>query len=117
MSEGEPIFDVLQTFEKVIQKANFIVAHNISFDEKVVGAEFIRNGMSNSFEGKNKICTMERTTYFCAIQSPNGGYKWPTLSQLYFKLFGNIFEDAHNAASDTEATAKCFWELKRIGEL
>jgi len=25
------------------------------------------------------------------------------------------FEEAHNAASDVAATAKCFWELRRLG--
>ena len=29
------------------------------------------------------------------------------------KLFGCAFDDAHNAMSDIEATAKCFWELRK----
>ena len=31
------------------------------------------------------------------------------------KLFGRDFEDAHDAASDIEATQQCFWELRKKG--
>lgn len=89
-----------------------LVAHNIAFDEKIIGAEFIRNGMENSIPFKRKICTMKSTKDYCAINGPYG-FKWPTLSELYYKLFGTYFDEAHNAAADIEATAECFWELRR----
>lgn len=88
----------------------------MSFDEKIVGAEFLRNGMQNLIPSKNKICTMEKSTDFCAIEGPFG-YKWPKLSELHYKLFGTYFQEAHNAAVDITATAKCFWELKRLGKI
>jgi DNA polymerase III alpha subunit (gram-positive type) len=116
MREGYAILHVLQEFEKHMQQAHCLVAHNMSFDEKIVGAELIRNGMANAIPNKKKICTMESTTDFCAIRSPYG-YKWPKLSELHYKLFGTFFEEAHNAAADIHATAKCFWELKRMGKI
>jgi len=109
--EGQPLLSVLQHFNSKMEQANFLVAHNISFDEKIVGAEFLRSGISNNIESKNKICTMKKSTNFCAINGPNG-YKWPKLSELHYKLFGMGFEEAHNASVDIQATAKCFWELK-----
>jgi DNA polymerase III epsilon subunit-like protein len=114
--EGQSISLVLQQFDKLIQQATCLVAHNMSFDEKIIGAEFIRNAMPNSFSIKRKICTMKSTTTFCAING-HYGYKWPKLSELYYKLFRTDFEEAHNAAADIKATAKCFWELRRIGEI
>ncbi|MBC7525895.1 MAG: 3'-5' exonuclease, partial [Flavobacterium sp.] len=57
-----------------------------------------------------------KTTNFCAIPGPYG-YKWPKLSELHYKLFQTGFEEAHNAAADIQATAKCFWELKRMGKI
>ncbi len=116
VSEGQHIKFVLQQFNDLVKKASYLVAHNMSFDEKIIGAEFLRNGMTNSLQTKNKICTMEKTTNFCAIKGPYG-YKWPKLSELYYKLFKSDFDEAHNAAVDITATAKCFWELKRIGEI
>ena len=34
--------------------------------------------------------------------------------ELYTKLFGEAFLEAHNASADVEATARCFLELVRI---
>jgi DNA polymerase III epsilon subunit-like protein len=113
LREGKPLMSVLQEFNNLIQKADCLVAHNISFDEKVIGAEFIRNGMTNSFVGKDKICTMEKSKNYCAIKSSWGDYKWPKLSELHYKLFATNFSEAHNAAVDIDITAKCFWELKK----
>jgi len=114
LKEGHSLLSVLQHFDSLIEKAYFLIAHNMSFDEKIVGAEFLRNGMHNSIQEKNKICTMESSTNFCAIEGYYG-YKWPKLSELHYKLFNTDFEEAHNAASDVAATAKCFWELRRLG--
>jgi len=114
--EGKSLIEVLQVFKFLLEKAEFLVAHNISFDEKIMGAEFLRVGIQNTIPTKKKICTMESTTKFCAINGPYG-YKWPKLSELHYKLFKTGFDEAHNAAVDINATAKCFWELKRLGKI
>lgn len=113
---GEAIETVLQHFQSFIDKAQYLVAHNMSFDEKIIGAEFLRNAMANNLLTKQKICTMHSSTNFCAIKGPYG-YKWPKLSELHYKLFNTTFAEAHNAAVDINATAKCFWELKRLGKI
>ncbi len=114
--EGRALSSVLHEFNNLVNQVDYLVAHNISFDEKIVGAEFLRNSMQNTIALKNRICTMERSTNFCAIDGPYG-FKWPKLSELHSKLFREDFEEAHNAAADILATAKCFWELKRLGEI
>lgn len=114
--EGDSLKDVLQKFQSLIYQAEYLVAHNISFDEKIVGAEFLRNKMQDVITPKRKICTMLSTTGFCALNGPYG-YKWPKLSELHYKLFGTSFDEAHNASVDTSVTAKCFWELKRLGKI
>ncbi len=40
---------------------------------------------------------------------------WPKLSELHIELFGEDFEEAHNASVDINATEKCFWEMRRLG--
>ncbi len=112
MREGKELRFVLEEFNSLLHKAEYIVAHNIRFDEKIVGSEFLRNKMPNPIPSKRKICTMESSTNFCAIYG-SYGYKWPKLSELHYKLFRSHFEEAHNAAVDINATAKCFWELKK----
>jgi len=114
LEEGVALGGVLANFHELVVEAEVLVAHNIAFDEKIMGAEFLRNKMENIIVPKKKVCTMQSTTDFCAIPGPYGN-KWPKLSELHFKLFGSNFEEAHNAAADINATARCFWELKRRG--
>ena len=114
--EGKALLTVLQGFQSLINQAEYLVAHNMSFDEKIVGAEFLRNKMQDGISPKRKICTMHSTTDFCAINGPYG-YKWPKLSELHYKLFRTDFQEAHNAAADINATARCFWELRRLGKI
>jgi DNA polymerase III epsilon subunit-like protein len=114
--EGQELTAVLGQFNSLIEEATHLVAHNMSFDEKIVGAEFLRLGMSNPVPAKKRICTMEKATHFCAIHGPYG-YKWPKLSELHYKLFQTGFDEAHDAAVDIVITAKCFWELRRLGKI
>lgn len=112
--EGLPLFTVMEHFNQLIGQATNLVAHNMAFDEKILGAEFLRCDLSDPIPYKNRICTMQSTTDFCAIKNYYG-YKWPKLAELHYKLFGFEFEEAHNAAADIHATGKCFWELRRLG--
>jgi len=114
INEGEALDKVLNLFNEMVEKAGFIVAHNMSFDEKIVGAEFLRKGIQSSFEQKTKLCTMQSSTDYCQLSGPYG-YKWPKLSELHIKLFGKDFEDAHDASVDIAATEKCFWEMRKTG--
>jgi len=114
--EGQSLVSVLEHFYSMMEQASFLVAHNMSFDEKIIGSELLRNGMKNIIPLKKSICTMKQTVNFCAIDGPYG-YKWPKLDELHYKLFRVGFQEAHNAAADIVATARCFWELKRLGKI
>lgn len=113
-SEGLELKPILQEFADILDKTTVLVAHNISFDEKIMGAEFIRNGFENALKDKNQICTMTSTVDFCAIQSGNR-FKFPKLEELHMKLFNETFEGAHDAMVDVEAMVRCFWALKKQG--
>lgn len=114
VKEGKDLRAVLDEFQAAVSRAEYLIAHNLSFDEKIMGAEFLRNKMPDTLPPKVKICTMQSGTDLCAIPGPYGN-KWPKLTELHYKLFQAGFEEAHNAAADLAATIKCFWELKRLG--
>lgn len=114
LAEGKDLLPVLRDFQAAIDRAQYLIAHNMSFDEKIVGAEFLRNAMPDSLPVKTRICTMHSSTNYCAIPGPYGN-KWPRLIELHTKLFQAGFEAAHNASADVAAMMKCFWELKRMG--
>jgi len=111
-NEGVLLSPVLLEFLKAVNQSDLIIAHNINFDKKVVGAECFRENISNLLFEKPQCCTMKSSVAYCKIPS-NYGYKWPTLEELYLKLFGRTLEGIHNALTDAKACAACYFELKK----
>ncbi len=119
LEHGVPLDVVLDTFRPEFEAAQYIITHNNDFDRPVMGAEYVRKGRSLPFgEQHTWICTMRSTVTFCALPSPYGNrHKFPTLQELHKKLFGHEFENAHDAAPDVAADARCFFELKDLNIL
>jgi len=117
LDEGKDLKNVLNEFIEIVNKCQYLCGHNIEFDINIIGAEFLRVGLPNVFEGKASIDTKsDETTAFCAIPGGKGGkFKWPTLTELYTKLFNESFAEAHNAAFDVQATTKAFFEIIKRG--
>jgi len=113
---GVDILLVLQKFSNHINSSQYLIAHNISFDKNIVGAELIRAKFNNTIPTKRLLCTMDKSTNFCALPGPYG-YKWPKLTELHQKLFNCSFDNAHDALADITATTKCFWEMRKRGLL
>ncbi len=113
MRDGHELKFVLEEFNKDLERAKYNVGHNIEFDVNVVGAEFFRKGILQPIIVEKEIIdTKDEGTEFCAIPGGRGGkFKWPTLTELHNKLFGEGFGDAHDAAYDVDATARCFFGL------
>jgi len=110
---GVEVEFVLEKFKDDLSKSKFICGHNLNFDEKILGSEYLR------IEGKNPIkdfpkidtCT-EETAQICMLKGGRGRrFKLPTLMELYSHLFNQKFQLAHNASADVEATALCLFKL------
>jgi len=114
LNEGFDITEVLMEFLSDFEKVNTIVGHNIDFDLNIVRAEFYRLKIKENLEAKPSVCTMKSSTDFCKLPGYYG-YRFPKLQVLYKKLFGEEFNNAHNAASDVAATRRCFFELLKRG--
>jgi DNA polymerase III subunit epsilon len=112
--KGSSLESVLRRFTELASEAKVLVAHNMSYDEKIIGAEFLRKGWLNIIDTKQRFCTMQSSTAYCNIPGRYGP-KWPSLEELHYKLFEEGFDDAHDAMVDISITAKCFWELKHRG--
>lgn len=109
--EGVELMGLVKDFIDDLNKSEFMIAHNIDFDRKVVSAELIRT--NTPIKSKpTKVCTMKESTNYCEIRNNWGGFKWPTLTELHEKLFSEGFGGAHDALADVSATARCFFELK-----
>lgn len=115
--EGEDLRQTLARFSEAVSKSTYLCGHNIEFDVNIIGAELHRCGMDNPMLNRPLIDTKnDQTTEYCAIPGGRGGkFKWPTLTELYQKLFNKGFEEAHNAAFDVEATTRVFFEIIKRG--
>ena len=114
LAEGLPLADVLDEALPQLEKAAVAIAHNISFDEKILGAEFLRLERPTPFLKKPLHCTMKESTQFCALPGLYG-FKYPNLTELHRKLFKKAFDDAHNALADVRACKAAYYELRTLG--
>lgn len=128
LQKGRPLREVITSFLEDAKLAKYFVGHNIAFDQNIVGAELHRLGINDTISAAPGICTMRETVNYCEIERTDMSYMYddydemydydfPSLQDLYMKLFNEEFEDAHDAMADVTATMKCFFELKRMGVL
>lgn len=115
MSEGIPIQEAIGLLiQQINTRAHTIIAHNLSFDYNVLGAEMIRGNM-RAQKRLQKVCTMLSSVDYCKLPGNFGrGYKWPKLIELHLKLFGEGFEGAHDALADVKACGRCFFKMRDL---
>lgn len=113
LEEGHNLEQVLDAFRKDLASTKLLVGHNIEFDINIIGAEFIRKNIdTTAFLALAKIDTGIAATEYCALPGGIGGkLKMPRLLELHHKLFGEPFDDAHDASYDVAATARSFFGL------
>ena len=94
--QGISLNVVLAEFVKDVQKCKFVVGHNVSFDNSIVGCELLRKDMPNLLADFPALDTKDDATNYCAIPGGRGGrFKWPKLTELHVKLFGEAFARLH----------------------
>jgi DNA polymerase III epsilon subunit-like protein len=108
---GVALAEVLAAFSAAVSAHSVGVAHNLKFDESVLGAEFIRAGLTNPLSRLKRVCTMQAATAYCRIEGLYG-FKWPTLEELHRHLFDEAPTAAHSASGDARSCARCFFELR-----
>ena len=113
--DGVDLSDVIDKFLFDLDKAKYLVGHNVKFDINIIAAELYRLGIVSKFSDLKVIDTCTETTAnLCKIKGGRAGkFKYPTLIELYDFLFNDSFDQAHNASADVEATARSFFELIR----
>ncbi len=116
LEEGHDLAKVLEIFKEDLSKTQATIGHNVEFDNKIVGAEYVRTDIENNLQEIFDIDTSEVSIQYCQLAGGTGGrLKKPKLIELYTKLFGVGFEDAHDAAYDVDATSKAFFGLIKEG--
>ena len=99
----------LDRFTEVLSKTEIVAGHNIEFDINIMGAEYMRLGDSAPIMGQPFYRHERRIDrLLCDSRGKGGKFKWPS-TELHVKLFDEGFDEAHNAAADVAATARCSW--------
>lgn len=124
LEKGQLLSEVLEMFIDDCYEAEKLIGHNIYFDTSTIKAnircEFglfdpIISASDNALDKSKRIDTMMKTIKLVgAKQEGKNTPKFPSLEDLYMKLFGVIFEGAHNALGDVKATKRCYEELVRL---
>ncbi len=115
--KGVSVRDALISFDKALENAMYVFSFNQQYNENVVLAEFYRANMDQHLSQTERFCLMRESTYYCKIPGREGGYKWPTLTQLHTKLFNSSYEGVGNAQKDLMAISRCFNRLLTLGQL
>jgi len=113
--DGVPLRDALLDLSRAASSADWVVAHNLAYDRRIVSEECERLGCADPLRPLRGRCTMVGAAEFCGIRG-SYGYKWPTLSELHFALFGSPYEGTHRALEDARACCRCFFALVERGE-
>ena len=118
--KGIPIKIALEEFIECQHAADILVAHNISFDKRVILAACCREKMKPGFfsNGKQKpeYCTMQQTKDIPIVIGENSKgekfNKYPTLTELHQYLFnGDMPKSQHDALADILICLRCYVQL------
>lgn len=101
---GIPAKVAMAAFSQICRQADQVIAHNISFDLKIVAYEIERASAPNVIAEKPQFCTMAATTDLCKLPGRYPGkWKWPKLIEAHTHFFGEGFDGAHDALVDVRA--------------
>ena len=110
--KDSPLVEIMNKFnEDIVHFKPIIIGYNVEFDEKLISAILLKLNLPNQVLNQKTVCTMLQTVDFCNL--PNK--KIPTLNELHYKLFNEYFEGSQIALINAQITAKCYFELKKIG--
>ena len=115
-TEGTDMYSVLSgPFLNALMRCDALVAHNASFDIKVILSSAYRSGLYEQIHDvlsvKDILCTKNNLRAFCDARDRRGRRKAPRLGELYHKVFGRDMENAHNALYDVKACIDVVREL------
>ena len=112
--KGEYRKDILQMLIEDFAIYNpLVVGHFMQFDLHMLGADYYRADLEDPFKNAATFCTMLGSTYL--IKNP--AVRFLRLEQLYEILFKKNLENFHDAIVDAGATAACFFEMMKRGEI
>lgn len=116
--DGIPENLAMKIFMTYASKADRLIAHNYSYDCRMLHQALKRCGFELSSQELGRaeaVCTMKASTKYCGLRNKIGRAKWPKLIELHEKLFSEGFDGAHDALADVHALVHCYDDLRERG--
>jgi DNA polymerase III subunit epsilon len=128
---GVDITDALSDFYLAYMSVDYVVAHNLSFDKRMIELELQRNMIElsirvphaafmfndtyNLIQNIQIQCSMQLGTKFCdTYLQGKDGKTWkkpPRLGELHKQLFGFEPKNLHNSLVDSKVAMKCYLKM------
>ncbi|WP_171025498.1 3'-5' exonuclease [Hymenobacter jeollabukensis] len=111
---GQPPGPVLQRLlADLAQYQPRVIGYFLQLDFHVIGAALHRAGLPNPLPALPQFCTMK------VSGRPDDGThrRYRRLAELHELLLGQALPRLHDAREDAAATARCFFELRRLGRI
>lgn len=115
MDVGSSEQTILETLLGMHSDVTFRVAHNESFDARMVRIackRFLGEEVADAWKGAPAECTARMTRPLVAL--PRN--KMPTLGEAYQHLFGTELQGAHSAMVDARACMQVFLALQQVAD-
>jgi DNA polymerase III subunit epsilon len=117
-AEGVEKETAVEAFHALVQRADLIVGHNVSFDVRMMRIETARVRGEKWDNPKPIFCTMRKSTNHCRILGEKArhpeDWKWPKLGEAIRHFFDEDFTEAHRARPDCEASRRIFFHLRGL---
>jgi len=130
---GMHIVNAFNEFYHAYSMCDYVIAHNMKFDSKMMKVELQRNKsmflkyaphclniFNREYEEMNitkRYCTMMSSIHICNIICQTNGKapfkKFPKLSELYYHLFHTVPENLHNSMIDTLVCLRCYLKIHK----
>ncbi len=108
IARGHNRLNVMQGLqEDLLNYKPLLIAHYVKLDFHMLSVEFFRTQLDNPLNELPAFCTMKATENY--IRYPNRRYL--SLGELYKRLFEQPLPQPHNALTDAQATAECFFAM------
>lgn len=113
----EELEKFFNAFREVMQDGGIVVAHNASFDVKMLNRLARDVNLESPLILSSVFCTMKNSTNQCQLEPFRfGSWKYPKLSELADQL--KVVYDSsvlHGAVQDCRLTARCYFAAEREG--
>lgn len=123
LEHGIPEAEAVEGFMRVWRQAGLRVAHNVSFDDRILRIGLMRfqgEEVANNFREGDKFCTCQSTTNIVKcpptakmIAAGRGRqFKQPSVAEALKFFTGEDLVGGHRARPDTEACARVYFALQ-----